>query len=161
MRSSVRIVAFAVAVVIGIVSGTLKSHRRHQQSASGRDDIISVKEDDPRLKAAEAEAKRRWPEFVAAFTKRKPGQTYMVKAKFTQGAEVEWMWVEVSQIQANSVRGKVMDTPELVTDVKTDEIVTKSLNDVDDWAYEDGGQLIGSFTGKALIQIEKDRKRRR
>src|SRR5687767_12270508 len=41
--------------------------------------VVQLGADDPGLVAAAAEAKRRWPEFVAAFNERRPGRKYAVK----------------------------------------------------------------------------------
>ena len=60
--------------------------------------VIPV-EDDPRLAAAEAEARRRFSEFQTAF-ERDDGAGFSVKARISGGGNSEHIWVEVDRISA-------------------------------------------------------------
>jgi hypothetical protein len=54
--------------------------------------IIQVNADDPRMVAAVAEARQRWPEFMAAFQARKSAdQVLAIKARCAEGEEEEFM----------------------------------------------------------------------
>mgnify|MGYP003329175806 CR=1 FL=1 len=52
--------------------------------------------------AAVAEATRRWPEFVAAFSAR-DGEGHSVKAPITRGERTEFIWIEVDRIEPDRV----------------------------------------------------------
>jgi uncharacterized protein YegJ (DUF2314 family) len=113
---------------------------------------------DPRFKAAEAEAMRRWPEFASAFTNRQPGDNFAAKAKFVEGNMTEWMWVEVATITASGITGKLANDPVHVKNVKDGDAVSKPLSEIDDWIISRKGEIVaGGFTTKVFEQIEKER----
>jgi hypothetical protein len=62
--------------------------------------------DDPRLKAAEAEARRRFPEFEAAF-RAKAGDDFSVKAPISRGGNTEHIWILVDEIHADRIEGRL------------------------------------------------------
>src|SRR5688572_267015 len=100
MNLKIRVIAIVIGVIIAMYAAKNKQSRRSRSvdSASARlerEHNVTDPGDDPRFKAAEAEAMRRWPEFVAAFNKQEPNVAYAVKAKFTDGDASEWMWVQV------------------------------------------------------------------
>src|SRR5262245_2036309 len=99
MDPRIRLGLIAIAVIVGIIAANNKN-RRHKTDTQRweREHNISDPGNDPRFKAAEAEARRRWPEFVAAFNRREPNVAYAVKARFTDGSATEWMWVQVQSI---------------------------------------------------------------
>ena len=56
--------------------------------------VVQLGADDPGLVAAAAEAKRRWPEFVAAFNEHRPGRKCAVKyAAPIKGGGDEQIWI--------------------------------------------------------------------
>jgi len=112
----------------------------------GKPPVMSIDDDDPRLRAGVEEAKRRWPEFVQAFEHRSPDQIFSVKAPFSDGDQKEWMWVIVSSIQMEMVEGFLGNAPIDVRNVRELDPVTLALSDVTDWAYHDGTKLVGGFT---------------
>src|SRR5262245_44873307 len=56
------------------------------------DEVVSVQALDVEMDEAMAEARRRWPEFVAAFAKRRPLQGFAVKVPFRENEQTEHMW---------------------------------------------------------------------
>jgi uncharacterized protein YegJ (DUF2314 family) len=130
-------------------SDSAKWEREHNYSDPG---------DDPRMKAAEAEAMKRWPEFAAAFKRRQPNQGFAVKAKFTEGKTTEWMWVEVDSMTADAITGRVDNDPVDVHNVKLGDTVTRKRSEIDDWIYKDSAGMHGGFTSKVLQQIDDERK---
>jgi uncharacterized protein YegJ (DUF2314 family) len=114
------------------------------------DEVVGVNEDDEEMKAAVAEAWRRWPEFVAAFNRRRAMQGFAVKVPFHEGQEAEYMWVEVSNLDGNTIHGNLVSKPAMVSDLKLNDKVTVSLDDLNDWIFSDGKQMVGGFTSKVL-----------
>src|SRR5438876_7180084 len=51
-----------------------------------QESVIQIDEDDPRMAAAVAEAKKRLPEFISAFSKAKDGYQFSIKAPFSDPA---------------------------------------------------------------------------
>jgi uncharacterized protein YegJ (DUF2314 family) len=154
-----RLIAAGIGLVIAIIVGVNKQRHRMSVPTSSRDDVVNVPENDPRMKAAIAEAKRRWPEFVKAFSTHKPGQVFLVKAMFIEGEEIEWMWVKPDQVTATSISGTLSDEPEFVKNVKQGQRVTKSASDIGDWAFGNGDQITGSFSDKVMQQVAREQRR--
>jgi uncharacterized protein YegJ (DUF2314 family) len=112
--------------------------------------VVAGGYDEAALQQTIEEARRRWPEFVRAFARRKPGQTFGVKTTFTEGEDCEYMWIGVESIDGDRVRGKLDNAPLKVTNVKAGDAVTIKPADVLDWMYEESGEMRGGFSLKVL-----------
>lgn len=112
----------------------------------GQPPVMLIEDDDPRLKAAVAEACQRWPEFVTAFEKRQPNQTFAVKALFTDKDQGEWMWVNVSSIKNETIEGRLENKPASVHTVREGDQVTVRVPEIGDWVYQDEERLVGGFS---------------
>lgn len=112
----------------------------------GEPPVVLIEDDDPRLKAAVADARRRWPEFVKAFEQRQPSQTFAVKALFRDGEQGEWMWVDVWRIKDEMIEGKLGNKPASVHNVRESDQVTVKASEIGDWLYQDGERLVGGFS---------------
>ena len=167
MNVKVRLIAIVIGVIVAVIASKNRSDRRSSSSSNSRSSRVSPtvvdihSGGDPRLKAAEAEAIRRWPEFVAAFKKEEAGATYAVKAKFTDGDASEWMWVEVESMTGDVVRGKLRNQPDLVKNIKQHQAATVEKKDIDDWVvFHATGAVTGDFTSKILKKIEAEQRAR-
>ena len=116
------------------------------------DKTVLVAGDDKELAAAVAEALRRWPEFEAAFRRRRPMQGFAVKVPFREGGTVEYMWVEISSIDGEILHGKLVSDPGIISCLKLNDTVAVALKDLNDWIYSDGREMIGGFTARVLEQ---------
>lgn len=117
--------------------------------------LVGARADDPRVAAAIAEARRRWPEFLAAFRARAPGQRFAIKRAFSAGEQREYMWVAVRQIAGAppEIVGVLDNDPYLVKSLRAGSEVTSAPEDVVDWLYtEPSGKLRGNFTAPALAR---------
>lgn len=113
--------------------------------------IVQVDSDDPRMVAAVAEARRRWPEFVAAFQQRSPSnQAFAVKARFCEGENEEFMWIAVQKLEGDSIVGELGNAPASIQTVKEGDIVTVATADMNDWLCEIKGKAVGGFTMKVM-----------
>jgi uncharacterized protein YegJ (DUF2314 family) len=119
--------------------------------------VIQIAEDDPRMLAAVAEARQRWPEFVGAFNARKPDQIFGVKAPITRGGQTEFIWLTVSRIEGDTIHGNLDNDP-VNPDLKCGEAVSVPLADLNDWAYSDSEKMVGPFTLKVLQEAAKERR---
>ena len=154
-----RVLARSVLLAFVLASFAAGCERESATKKWEREQNYSEPGDDPRFKAAEAEARRRWPEFVVAFSKREPNVAYAVKAKFTDGQTNEWMWVQVKSITGNTVTGVLDNEPIDVKNVRVGQTVTKTLAEIDDWIVGRDGRIAqGGFTTKAMEQIEAERR---
>jgi uncharacterized protein YegJ (DUF2314 family) len=129
------------------VANALRSERPLQEIEKwGTPPVIPIEDDDPRLRETVAEARRRWPEFLQAFERRGPTQSFSVKAPFTDGDHKEWMWVMVSAIGDETLEGNLGNTPVNVRNVREGDRVTVRVSEIGDWGYHDGIELIGCFS---------------
>jgi uncharacterized protein YegJ (DUF2314 family) len=115
--------------------------------------VISVADDDPRMNAAVAEARRRWPEFVAAFKQRRPDQQFTVKAPITAGGHTEFIWVEVDGLGGDCIFGKLGNDPVDLGGLKCGDAVEAPVSDLNDWCYTNGDERVGMFTWPIFEQI--------
>lgn len=113
--------------------------------------VINIGGDDPEMKAAVAEARRRWPEFVQAYQFRRPGQSsFSIKAPVTDGQNTEFIWIEVQSIDGDVILGDLANQPVDLKFMKEGDRVRVSLEDLNDWAYLDSEQMVGGFTSEVL-----------
>lgn len=116
--------------------------------------VVQVADDDPRMLAAVAEARRRWPEFVAAFKARQPGGNYAVKAPITREGNTEFIWLEVIGLEPDYVHGKLANDPVALGGLKLGDQVEVPVAELNDWTFlhDAGGEPVGLFTVKVLTE---------
>jgi uncharacterized protein YegJ (DUF2314 family) len=119
--------------------------------------VVQVSDDDPRMKAAVEEARRRWPEFVSAFASR-AGEHFAIKAPVTVDENTEFIWIEVDHIENNVVRGKLANDPVALGNLRCGDVVSVDLADLNDWNYISNEELKGGFTVKVLQDISGEDK---
>ncbi len=117
--------------------------------------VIEIADDDPRMQAAVEEARRRWPEFVAAFKKRRTDQHFAVKAPFHDQENTEFMWATVTGIRDDVIVGVLDSDPVDIKNVALGDRVQIRLADLNDWAYTSGEEMVGGFTVAVLREIQE------
>jgi uncharacterized protein YegJ (DUF2314 family) len=113
-------------------------------------------DDDPRLKAAEAEARRRFAEFASAF-ELKEGTAFAVKARISAEGNSEHIWIEVDRISGDKIEGRLGNDPVELGDLKIGSKVEIETNQVEDWAILRDDAPVGMFTMPVIEQIERER----
>jgi uncharacterized protein YegJ (DUF2314 family) len=120
------------------------------------DPVVSVDMEGPEMKAAIAEARRRWPEFLAAFQQNQdPESLFGVKARFTDGENEEFMWLVLHSISGSTLTGQLANAPVALANVHEGDIVTVEIDDLHDWHYEINGEPQGGFTMKVMDKAMK------
>lgn len=112
--------------------------------------VTRIMSDDPRMKAAVDEARRRWPEFLAAFESRKPDQMFAIKSPFTDADDTEFMWLQVTGIENDVIYGILDNDPVDIGTVKSGDKVRVQVADLNDWIFGEGGSIKGGFTIRVL-----------
>lgn len=111
---------------------------------------VSVSGDDPRMKAASAEARKKWPEFVRAFQEKR-GSAFAVKGRLVEGRKAEFLWLAVVSLDAAEVHGTLDNDPAVLRGYRLGQDLHIKIADIDDWLYQDrNGQQVGGFTVKVL-----------
>jgi uncharacterized protein YegJ (DUF2314 family) len=114
-----------------------------------RPPVVPVDGDAPAMKAAVAEARRRFPEFVEAF-QRKDGDHFCVKAPIRGGGNTEFIWVEVDGLEPGLIHGRLANDPVALGGLKLDDRVEVPVEDLNDWLYMKDDRPVGLFTRDAM-----------
>lgn len=115
--------------------------------------VIEVADDDPRMMAAVAKARTRWPEFVAAFKKR-DGEMFSVKAPVTVADKTEFIWIKVDGLEPEYIHGKLANDPVALGDMKLGDRVEIPVKDLNDWAFFRKDRPVGLFTVEVIRQVQ-------
>lgn len=114
------------------------------------DEVMLVDSDDERMAVAVAEARRRWPEFVAAFRQGDDPDSCIAKGPFGDGHNVEYMWISVTEITADTIQGKLLSSPFKVRGIKEGQLVMLPVEDLNDWAFISESGPVGMFTERII-----------
>ena len=117
--------------------------------------VIPVDSGDDVLAQAAAEARRRWPEFVAALARRHPEQDFAVKTALTVDGTTEHIWIDVESVDGASVRGRLGNDPVDLGSMKRGDPVTIDISAVEDWMYVLTDQPVGGFSVAAVSAAAK------
>jgi uncharacterized protein YegJ (DUF2314 family) len=117
--------------------------------------VVGISPNDPRLLAAVREARRRWPEFVAAFEQRQSGQIFSVKVPVREGKQTEYMWVSVSALEHEMIYGRLDNEPVAMKRLHAGDRLRVPVRDLNDWLYTRGDTLAGGFTIEVLANTPK------
>ena len=133
-------------IVIGLlVAATLLVPACKKKTEGGN--VVRLGGDDPGLVAAAAEARRRWPEFVAAFNEQRPGRKCAVKyAAPIKGGGAEQIWIMVTALGNGTISGTLANNPVEDIGLKPGDAVTIQAGDVTDWMFTDGQSMTGGFS---------------
>jgi uncharacterized protein YegJ (DUF2314 family) len=147
----------SVVAVGGLFYWVLRKTPPVQFGGSGG--LQGVTNDDPRVRAAEAEARRRWGEFLDLWEHRRPGQQFFVKGRVTEGYVGEWLWIRVTYIgeRGNTVTGDIDAQPTRVKGVHLNDTVVVNRDNISDWIYDGASERRGGFTITALDEVERQR----
>lgn len=133
--------------------------------AGAEDGKITISSDDPKLIAAQEEAGKNWPEFLAAFKARTKGQYFAVKGRLEEGDKGEYLWIQVTDIDDKLVHGKLDNDPTALKKIARGADLHVAIEEVDDWLYstspsgEKGKdsskeEIKGAYTLRVFDQIE-------
>jgi uncharacterized protein YegJ (DUF2314 family) len=123
------------------------------------DSIKYVKHDKELLDASDA-AKAKLPKLQREFQQGlKPGEYILVSAPFTTtSGGREWMWVEVTKWNGDSIEGLLEGEPDQVPNLKAGQMVKVSQSDVFDYLHHyPNGQSEGNETSKIIEKTGKEK----
>lgn len=118
--------------------------------------VIPVENDDPRLKAAEAEAQRHFPEFRTAFEKH-DGTDFSVKTRVTADGNSEHIWVEVHSISGDLIEGVLGNKPVNLGTLELGSKIQFQTSQVEDWIFNRHGTPVGMYTVPVMEQIAREK----
>lgn len=113
------------------------------------------------IEKAIAEARQRWPEFVAIFQKRQPDDDrFIVKAPFVgEDGQTEHMWLQVFGLEPEYVHGHLVNHPMHTSKLKQGSQVEVPVAEISDWVCPDAeGKPLGNFTHQAIQQAARQKR---
>ncbi len=117
--------------------------------------VIEVSDDDPLMIEAIANARRGWPQFVAAFEAR-AGENFSIKAPVRHAGNTEFIWICVTAIEGDRVYGTLGNDPANLGALKLNSKVSVPVDELNDWCYfESAGNLAGGFTIAAVQEAAR------
>ena len=124
---------------------------REIRRAGMRPEVFRIENKDAQMRKAVHEARRTVGVFIAALKHPAPGQRdFEVKKPFLKDGEVEHLWLSQVEFHGNHFHGIVDNHPHRIDGVKFGDRVSVNPNEISDWAYVDGGKLVGGYTIRAL-----------
>lgn len=122
--------------------------------------VVAIENDHPLMVAAIEKAKEQWPKFAKAFNERENDAEgdYVVKAKISTSTNTEYIWVNVTELSADNIKGKLANDPVDLGDLKIGSEVDVPLSDMQDWCYLEGDKPIGLFSLYAIQKIQAENK---
>ncbi|GBD37714.1 hypothetical protein HRbin36_02850 [bacterium HR36] len=115
--------------------------------------VVPVPADHPDLVQAQEEARRTWPQFVAAFEQGR-GSHFSVKVPLGYGEEREYIWVEVEAIEGDWVYGKLSNEPVYRHELELGDRVRVHSYELNDWLYLDEQDTpVGGYTVRVLARL--------
>jgi len=120
-----------------------------------RDQIATVKNDDPDMTAAFAKARESLQDFLRLA--RKPRATIermSVKVAIRDNDKTEYFWITPFAERDGAFVGRVANTPRSVRNVKLGKVIKFKEAEIADWSYVESKRMIGNFTACALIKKE-------
>ena len=117
----------------------------------GEPDVYGVVENNTQMNAAMEKARQSVDTFIKALQNPGAAQTFFsIKAKFTDGDEVEHIWLENVTYDGKKFQGKIGNEPLHIRNISLGDEVSVMPKDISDWMFVENGKLVGGFTLRVL-----------
>ncbi|MFO0863251.1 MAG: DUF2314 domain-containing protein [Gemmataceae bacterium] len=126
--------------------------KKSTPASASRERLLScISGNDPRMKAAIAEAHAHWDVFVSALQNPASKQKgFAVKAPFREGRTTEQLWITRLELSDDNISGTVDDQPVVLRGIHRKQVVQVTRSQVSDWMFLDQGKIRGGYTIRAL-----------
>jgi uncharacterized protein YegJ (DUF2314 family) len=120
--------------------------------------VITVSDEDPRMKAAIDEARRTFDTFRDHWANRGAEDSFLVKAPVNDGQHSEIMWIEVTGIEPDYIHGTLANTPVNVEGHRKGDRMEVPVADLYDWGIAKQGAdgPLGLFTEKVVRAVQQE-----
>jgi uncharacterized protein YegJ (DUF2314 family) len=124
--------------------------------------VLDVRQDDPEMNEAIAQAQGTLTNFLAALAAPKTNQDYfLIKGRFTAGDRVEHIWVADIEFTNKVFRGVLANEPNRIPGLSFKQAVEVESAQVSDWMYVEDGKLVGGYTSRVVRKRMTPEQRRR
>jgi uncharacterized protein YegJ (DUF2314 family) len=133
------------AVLTGVLLGLAAcgGGSSSSDSATSPDHVSTLPAGAASITSARSRSQSHWSQFVASF-KDRPKLTYSVKVALPakDGTGNELIWVHVTSIRGDTVKGTIDNEPVRNLGVKYGDPISVRRNQVEDWAVWDNGKVV-------------------
>jgi len=141
-----KIYAMAFAMALLALGGC----SRGGESQSGDALVTYVDDDDQEMEAAMSRARSTLPEFEERLANPTATQSLaIIKGRFTEGDDVEHMWISEIRVTPEGYRGVLGNKPEFLS-LEAGQAVLVRREDVSDWVVIEDGRLVGGYTMRVM-----------
>ena len=145
---------------MGIFSKIFGRENEKVEELKESDRIVYVEPND-KLRVASEKAQQSfkyfWRELYWERRRIVPAHNFaMVKIPFQQKFNdsdepiVEHMWVDQIVFDGENIKGKLVNSPNDLTNVKNGDIITRRIDEIGDWMFAIGDKPYGGFTVQAM-----------
>lgn len=117
--------------------------------------VIPVSGDDPRMKAAVAQARAEFHRFRELWNSRQDGDTFNVKAPVTRNDHTEFIWIDVTALEPDYVHGTLANDPVNLEGMVLGSPVEVRVDELNDWVVDTKAmeEPLGLYTVKVVNEI--------
>ena len=150
--------AIAIVLVLSCTLGPIQVGAQSTLERSKRDEIVRMPDDDPAMAKAFAKARATLDQFLL-IAKTPPPNTraFAVKVAISDSRETEYFWILPFVEDGDHYKGKINNTPRLVSHVAFGQDIRFKKSEIVDWMYVDAAKrrMYGNFTACALMTKDK------
>lgn len=120
--------------------------------------VISVSDEDPRMKGAVEEARRTFEIFREHWAGRGPQDSFLAKVPIRDGDNSEIIWIEVTGLESGFIHGTLANEPVNVEGYRQGGSIEAPVSDIYDWAIAKYGAdaPLGLFTDKIVRTVQQE-----
>jgi uncharacterized protein YegJ (DUF2314 family) len=120
--------------------------------------VISVSDQDPRMKDAVEEARRTFETFRQHWAGRGPQDSFLAKIPLRDGGNSEFIWIEVTGLEPEFIHGTLANEPVNVEGHRLGDRIETPIRDIYDWAIAKHGAdaPLGLFTEKVVRAVQQE-----
>ena len=145
--------------------------KKNDKSESNNEDIFYAQQDDKMKNAyiqAQQSFKYFWRELSWEYRRIVPAHDFaMVKIPFEQiipeqtAPLVEHMWINNINFNGEFITGELVNTPNELTNVTKGDLISKKIDEIDDWMLSIQGKTYGGFTIQAMRSEMNERRKKK
>jgi uncharacterized protein YegJ (DUF2314 family) len=137
--------------------------KKKKSSNDGKNNIISLQSGDAVIEAYKEKAQSELQYLIGFMNDNERDEElfrYAIKARFTEGEDVEHMWVQVDDFKNGYFLGRLANEPNTIKSIKYGDNVTIQRTDVEDWILEDflTNTKVGHFAHAYIMGSDNKKK---
>jgi len=115
-----------------------------------KENVVAYRTDDQNINAAKKTGQSTLPRFHELMAANAPG-TYTVKFPLTQNGATEHIWMQLTDYKDGTFYGLLANDPVNGNKYKMGDAVQVAEADVEDWMINNGTEIYGGYTARAIL----------